>query len=184
MRANAVVVFVGKPRTGKTVELLKSIDRDKKKVLIYDLNNEPKYRKFPKMPLDKLPTWKAGKYRVFTHDAAGLLKDIADNVRNATVVLEDATSYLNSNTNAILQKLLVSRRHWNLDIFLTFHSLNRVPPLVYEMSNFIVIKKTQDSSRKLYKMDKIPNPDALIEAWKRVNASPNEFEQITIQTNA
>lgn len=184
MRANCVVVFVGRPRTGKTFYINQLIENEKKKVLIYDLNNEQKYRHYPKMDIGQLPAWKAGKYRLFTDDAEKLLDYIHLHVRNATIVLEDATSYINNNTTKILRKILVSRRHWNLDIFLTFHGLNMVPPVVFELCNFVVVKKTNDNEKKLARIDKIPNPDQLINAWKKVMKDKNEFKQITVRTHA
>lgn len=184
MRSNAVVVFVGRPLTGKTYFINQLLDQEQKKVLIYDLNNEPKYRHFPKMTVDKIPYWKSGKYRVFTPDADELLEAIQKDVRNATIVLEDATSYITANTTRILRKILVSRRHWNLDIFLTFHSLNLVPPVVFELCNYVVVKKTHDSEKKLAKIDKIPNPEQLLKAWQKVMKDKNEFKQITVQTHA
>lgn len=183
-RPNYVIVLVGAPRTGKTFYLDNLIAKEKKKVLIYDVNNEKNWRKYPQMALHQVPLWKSGKYRLFTDDTEQLFTHIYQSVRNASIVLEDATSYINNNTAAILKKILVSRRHWNLDVYLTFHGLNMVPPLVYELCNFIVVKKTNDNVRKLKRIDKIPNPDELLTAWEYVKNSKNQYEQKTVKIHA
>lgn len=183
-RPNYITVLIGAPNTGKTFELLKLINAIPKRALIFDLNNEPKYKAFPRMKLEQLPRWKGDsstKYRIFHSEPETVIQSIHDHLRNATLVLEDATSYVHGNTSKIVTKILVSRRHWNLDVFLTFHSLSVVPPVVFSMCNFIVLKKSNENMRKIKGMDKIPNPDAVLNAWHTVNAHKDPYYQKVIR---
>ena len=183
-RPNYVTVLIGAPNTGKTTELLKLIGSIGKRQLIFDLNNEPKYKTFPSMPVDRISRWRADSlktYRIFHSEPEVVIQKIHDHLRNAVLVLEDATSYIDPTTTRILRKILVSRRHWNLDIFLTFHSLATVPPLVFGMCNFIVLKKTNENAKKIKGMDKIPNPNSLLQSWEEVNTHMDPYYQKIIR---
>lgn len=182
-RQNLIVVIVGKPNTGKTFYTLRLIDKAKKKVVIFDLNNEEKYRKFKLVNTAEVVRLKSGKVRTFTNQPEQLLQAVHDHVRNAMVIFEDSTSYVNSSTTQLFRKILVSRRHWNLDIIFTFHSLNLVPPVIFELCNYVVVKKTQDTEKKLRRIDKIPNPDELLTAWRTVQASKDPYAQMTVQAH-
>ncbi|MEL6558341.1 MAG: ATP-binding protein [Bacteroidota bacterium] len=182
-RPNAVAILVGAPRTGKTTLTKKLIEASNKKVLIYDVNNEEAYDDYKRMPLKKLRGWKGGKWKVFTDDAEELIYQIYANVRNATIIFEDATSYINRDTAKYLRKILVSRRHMNLDIIFSFHSLNQVPPMIYEMSNYISLKKTNDTIQKVKGLNKLPNPDDVMKAFTKVHKSKDPFVTVTVKTN-
>ena len=182
-RANAVAILVGAPRTGKTTLTKAIIEASKKKVLIYDVNNEEAYDDFKRMPLKKIPGWRSGKFKVFTDDPEELIYQIYQNVRNATIIFEDATSYINRDTTKYLRKILVSRRHMNLDIIFSFHSLNQVPPMIYEMSNYISLKKTNDTIQKVKGLNKLPNPDDVLKAFDKVRNSKDPYITVTVKTN-
>ena len=128
-RANYVILIVGFPKTGKTtylVELIKTL----KTVLVFDFNNEEKYSFLPSMPPEKLPAWKqVGRFRIFNDDTDGFLEQLYAHAYNTAIVFEDSTAYVRSHIQDPLRKLIVSRRHRNLDLIFTFHSLNQVPPI-------------------------------------------------------
>lgn len=185
IRPNYVILVVGRPRTGKTTYILELIKRATKAVLVYDLNNEEKYWSFPQMPFEKLLSWKhKGKYRLFHDDEKELLEALNANAYNAMLVLEDATAYIQPNVQPPVKRMLVSRRHRNLDIVFTFHSFNRVPPLLFEMSNYIVIGKTNDPIHNNVSIKKVPNFERVREVWERVQSHPSEYYRETVATNA
>jgi hypothetical protein len=186
MRHNVVINRVGAPRTGKTTHVLKLIEESAtaRGVLIFDVNNEEKYQRFPLMPLDKLQHWKkTGIYRLFSDDDQAIIQALYKWAYNCLIVFEDATAYIRPNVQDEIRKLLVSRRHRGLDMLFTFHSLNRVPPLLYEMTNYIVLGKTNDPLDQSSSISKVPNFATVRAAWDRVQAhpSPYYFEQIAIQ---
>ncbi|MBO0930351.1 hypothetical protein [Fibrella aquatilis] len=185
-RANLVVLRVGFPRTGKTVHLKRLIETagQKKGVLIYDINNEAKYQDYPQITLAQLAKWKStGIYRIFSDDDQAVLAAIYKYAYNCMVVFEDATAYIKPNVQDEIRKLLVSRRHRNLDLLFTFHSLNRVPKQLYEMTNLLVLGKTSDGIENGGTLQKVPNFELVKAAWQRVQAheSRYHYEVITIQ---
>lgn len=187
MRPNYVIVLVGARRTGKTTELVKLIDKCKKKVLIYDINNEKIYRKYPQMNLSQLPAWRSGKYRIFAPPEVMLEKILECSkppapyhLRNTAIILDDASKYIFPNSTRMLKDLLVSCRHWNQDIFLTFHSISVIPPEVFTYTNYLLIKKTSENIKKIRSMDKVPNPEEVIKAWEAVVAHKDQYYQKTV----
>ena len=186
-RLNAVTVLVGAPGTGKTTYAKQIIEQmgTARGVLIYDNNREKAYRGYKSMQLEHFPYWKkTGVYRLFTGDLSALLDALYAHGRNMSLVLEDSTSYLTGNVDEIVRRLLTERRHRNLDILFTYHSLGRIPPMVYEMCNFLVIGKTNDSVAKLRELSKLPNPDQVLQTWQRVKAHPDKYYRETVVCNA
>lgn len=186
-RLNAVTVLVGAPGTGKTTYAKKIIENmgSSRGVLIFDNNREKAYREYNSMKLERFPYWKKkGVYRLFTGDLDAFLTALYDYGRNMSLVLEDSTSYLTGNVDEKVRKLLTERRHRNLDILFTYHSLSRIPPMVYEMCNFLVIGKTNDSVAKLKELSKLPNPAQVLETWQKVKASPDKYYRETVVCNA
>lgn len=185
-RANVVLIRVGYPRTGKTTHVKRLIIKagQNKGVLIYDINNEAAYKEFPVITLEQLKKWKGtGIYRLFSDDDQAVLAAIYDHAYNCMVVFEDATAYIKPNVQPEIKKLLVSRRHRNLDLLFTFHSLNRVPKLLYEMTNYLVMGKTSDGIENGGTLQKVPNYELVKAAWLRVqdHADRYHYEIIPIQ---
>jgi hypothetical protein len=126
---------------------------NKKALFIYDVNNE--YGEF------------------FPHKLLSVeeFMERAQFISKGVFVLEEATIYLNNrSTNPILIDLLTRKRHTFNTIIMVFHSMRAVPRYVYELSNHIVIFKTNDSpdmtSREL-------KDHRLEEIMIRVRASKN-----------
>ena len=156
-----------------------------KGVLIYDINNEEKYREYPVISLEQLKRWKGtGIYRLFSDDDKAVLAAIYLYAYNCMVVFEDATAYINPIVQPEIRKMLVSRRHRNLDLVFTFHSLNRVPKMLYEMTNYLVLGKTNDGIENGGTLQKVPNFELVKEAWQRVQDHPNRFHYETIAIQA
>ncbi|MEZ0610457.1 hypothetical protein ACAW74_18225 [Fibrella sp. WM1] len=186
VRHNVVILRAGAPRTGKTTHTQKLIEAASKVrgVLIFDVNNEKAYADYPLMTVQQLRKWKStGIYRLFGDDDEAVLSAIYRHAYNCMIVFEDATAYIKPNVQSEIRRLLVSRRHRNLDMLFTFHSLNRVPPLLYEMTNYLVLGKTNDGIENGGTLQKVPNFALVKEAWARVqaHASPYYYEQIAIQ---
>jgi hypothetical protein len=64
--------------------------------------------------------------------------------RHTTVVIEEATIFLEGKTESTTRKLMVDRYHRKNNIIFQFHSINSVPPRILEMSDIIVLFKTGD----------------------------------------
>lgn len=178
LRNRKIVVYAGMPGCGKTTDILKTINaflkqHPKEKVIIYDINREKAYAHFPAIDVDKIPFVKSGVYRIVSSDYEGVLKALSETFRNGLVVLEDANYYLTAARNMTLWQILVSRRHMGMDVILTFHSLARVPPYLYEMLNVICLFKTNENVDRV--KSKIPNFDKVEKIKNKINKHPNKY---------
>ena len=70
---------------------------------------------------------------------------ICDTLQNTNIVFEDATGFLRGRQAPDMARLLVKKRHSGNNYIILFHSINRVPPELLEMSNFVVLFKTNDN---------------------------------------
>jgi nucleoside-triphosphatase THEP1 len=184
-RSNKVILIIGKPEVGKTTYLKSIISNyNSNKLLINDVNNEEKYKEFPKLNIEDLERWKSGKYRVFTDDEEALFEAIYLHLYNCMIIFEDATSYMEGKVSKYIRKLLTSRRHRNMDMIFTFHSLADVPPLCYRLSNYITLFKTEDSIHNGGEIKKVPNFQKVKEVWERVNRNPSQYYYETVKTGA
>jgi hypothetical protein len=107
-----------------------------KRQYIFDLNNEY-----------LLPTDSA----INTHmrHVDGDIKkfvEVVKNLKGYNVVIEDATGFLRGRQSADFARLLVAKMHAKNNYFILFHSLNRVPPELMEMANFVALFKTNDNA--------------------------------------
>lgn len=73
----------------------------------------------------------------------------AKKIKNTNIVWEDATGYVRGKQQKELIQLVQQRRHsFNNWIFL-FHSINRIPPEIFEFSNYVFIFKTGDNLKAI-----------------------------------
>jgi len=122
-------LIVGGTGTGKSTFVKKHLDTiDKKAIFLYDVNAEYKpYFPFPLIELEDFA-------------------DKATKIENGVIVFEEATIFFsNRSSSDALRKLLVRKRHTNVVVFLIFHSLRTIPRYVYDLCNFVVLFRTNDS---------------------------------------
>jgi ABC-type multidrug transport system ATPase subunit len=122
-------LIVGGTGSGKTTFTKKALAKVHPNArFIYDVNNE--YKEFFDYPLKD--------FDEFIY--------IASTLKNAFIVFEEATIFLNNkSSNKILIDILVRKRHTNNTIFLVFHSLRSIPRYVFDLSNILVLHKTNDN---------------------------------------
>lgn len=122
-------IIVGATGMGKTTftkNALKKLHKDS--ILLYDVNNE--YKDIYPKPFIKFEKF----------------CELSERVSNAVIVFEEATIFLDSRGNNFsLKDVLVRKRHTNNTIFLVFHSLRLVPRYIFDLSNYVVLHKTNDS---------------------------------------
>lgn len=135
--------------------------------------------KIPSVPVCKIQDYKGGKFRCvpesddIDEDFERLIKHCSTLV-NVSVIAEDCTTFLGSHSHKLLKKLLVEKRHTNMQYFLLFHSFNRIPNFVYELSNWVVFGKTNESPEDIYQMFKSRKLAILV---SKVNRSENLHEK-------
>lgn len=123
------IIFVGGTGTGKSTLIKERLKPVHKGCLhIYDINNE--YTAFYDKPL---PSFKR-----FSTQATKLT--------DAIIVYEEATIFLsNKGSDSQVREILVRKRHTNNTVFFVFHSLRTIPKWVFDLSNYLVLLKTNDS---------------------------------------
>lgn len=69
------------------------------------------------------------------------------NVSNAIIAIEEATIFLsNRGSNSDVRDFLVSARHRNNTFFLVYHSLRSIPRYVFDLIDYIILLKTNDTA--------------------------------------
>lgn len=67
-------------------------------------------------------------------------------VKNAVIVVEEATIFLNNRGFDIdFVDTIVRARHTNNTIILVFHSLRALPKYIFDLMNYVVLLKTNDN---------------------------------------
>lgn len=183
-RLNKTIIIAGAPGHGKTTKILELIKNYPKKVLIYDVNNEKAYSQFPLIQVNEIKNHSWGVARVFSTDIKTVVKTIDEHFWNGLVVFEDATKYLPSGVANVdyWRSIFTNYRHRNRDYFFTFHSLKRIPPFVYEMSNYLTLFKTREQFDGALK--KVPNFNVVQTAYNKVQKAKDKFYNVTVSTGA
>jgi hypothetical protein len=136
-------LVIGAPGSGKTPFVKQMIEG--KKCLIFDIQNEYGNRvKYPgQTPCNITNNTTADRSR-YTGDDINQFINLCFKKENTICVFEEATAFFQGKTAKLTNRLLINRYHTrNVYLFL-FHSINRVPPGIMEMSNYAVLFKTND----------------------------------------
>lgn len=162
------IILAGGTGTGKSTFVSERLSKvpNKKSIQLYDVNNEAIYKPYIFTPF--------GSFEKFSRSAKGL--------SDSVIVFEEATIFLsNRGTNDDLRNILVRKRHTNVTVFLVFHSLRTVPRWIYDLSNFIVLFKTNDNEKLIE--TRFEN-ELLTECFLRVQENskqnPHYFETFSI----
>ena len=180
MRLNIVTLVIGMPGTGKTTTLKKLIKQNSKKALIIDEKDDPSWKNIPRVPPHALNAWKKGTKRIFEPDIKEVLALIAKHVRNAILVFDDASGYLDYFREKNLRRILIDRRHYNLDIFFTFHSLSMCSIDIYNNANYILLFKTNDTEKRIKKLEKLPCGEKILKAFSILQKEKDKHKNILI----
>jgi Cdc6-like AAA superfamily ATPase len=122
-----LILYIGHTGTGKTHRVKTLLKQTKKDVYCFDVNDEYKEHK---REIDD--------FKLFLENCK--------NLRDHNIIFEDATGYLKGQTIEDMRKLIVAKRHKKNNIIMLFHSINSVPPFIFELANYIVLMKTADEA--------------------------------------
>lgn len=94
--------------------------------------------------------------------------DRVKDVRNSTIVFEEATTLFKYRSPMEITKLLVqsSTRHKNNNIFFVFHGLIYVPDDILTLCNYMFLKRTKGNPTSVLK--KYDNYPEIIEAYQSI----------------
>lgn len=157
-------ICVGKRGCGKTTVSKQLLEARPKGMpcIIYDVNNE--YKDF--YPED------------FEDFDVFLMKISGEEIRRHYILVEEATIFFSTQSNFFeMKNLLVRARHTGNIIQLNFHSFSSVPKGIYNLLDYVIIFKTNDTLKNV--TDRFDNP-GVIEAYKEAIASPDEHFYKTV----
>lgn len=169
MRQTHCIVIAGAPGTGKTTLALNHVVEYPKKALIITSNSyDPKYKRFVKIGVQHISKFRNTNNKVILEatDFTSLFSLIRDNVRNALLVLDDSRFFVDARLQRELEQILINRRHYNLDIIIICHSLNKVPISIWPYATGIVLFYTTDSPDNIRK--EVPNRADVIKLITRL----------------
>lgn len=135
---------------------------------VFDVNNEY-----------MLPDDKGHLYSKCRHIDCDIKKFISNckQIRNSNIVIEDATGFLRGKQFKEFAQLLAAKIHQQNNYIILFHSINRVPPELMEMANYVVLFKTVDNEDVINKKFKNLR---LTKAFLRLKSKP-DFSNETIK---
>ena len=160
MRDAKVFCIVGGRGTGKTYFLEQTLSRSN--TVVFELvktNRWPDYEK--KFYQD----FEAGRINY---------KEIA----NKKIVFEDATSYVNSNMKNSLKQLIVYSKQLGSDVFVVFHSINIIPPFMWNMMNYIELFNCVKPRETAINADYYPE---IMRKWEKLQKG-KRYLHYTIET--
>ncbi|RFZ84775.1 hypothetical protein DYU05_03985 [Mucilaginibacter terrenus] len=177
-------IVVGRKGTGKSTKLAKiaSAYPADSKVLIIDVNGSPAYNQFKEITINQVKLLRKGVVRLLGTPSTETLLIIARDFRDGLVIFEDCTKYIEGNVRPEIKTFLVDHRMFRVDLIFTFHSLKRVPPFFWEMISYVTLLKTQETfSQGMYR-NRVPNYEKVLAAFNKVNAHPDNYYSITVET--
>lgn len=150
-------IVIGAPGEGKTPfckAMIGGADtgREERRCFIFDINNEygPRTKYAGQTPFNISVNPREGRARYIGSDIRHFIT-LAMVRQNTVVIMEEATAFFEGKTNQETRRMIINRAHTgNVYVFL-FHSINSVPPRIMEISNYVVLFKTNDERDTVYR---------------------------------
>lgn len=162
------IIIAGGTGTGKSTFVEERLSKvpNKKNIHLYDVNNENIYKPYVYEPF--------GSFEKFSKRGKSLIDSV--------IVFEEATIFLsNRGTNDDLRNILVRKRHTNVTVFLVFHSLRTVPRWIYDLSNYIILFKTNDNEKLIEtRFENELLTDCFLRVQKNSVQNPHYYETFSI----
>ena len=181
-RINQVGCILGRRGTGKTTYGRQIMDAYKKKhphmkQIIFDTLDHPSYRDIPYIPPHLLARWKKpNTYRTWSSETDKMLL-LASNLRNALIIFEDATKYVNKVIQKPLRSLIMDSKQKNLDIIFMFHGFSYMPPEMTRIVDYLTIFKCDNPA---YRKSDIVGYETIAAAYDKVMQSKNPYAKETV----
>lgn len=127
-----LILVIAHTGQGKTT-FVKNYLKKASKSLVFDVNNEYKDLSFD---TEDDNARFVGDYRDFV--------ELVGTKTNTVCVFEEATGFFKGRISQDMTKQIIAKRHTGNQFIFLFHSIQRVPKELIELSNFIVMFKTND----------------------------------------
>lgn len=171
-RLSKVYLLIGKKGTGKTFFTKQLMKKYPQKVLVFDTFDHPDYRGIVKdMPIEKLPQWKSGIYRILSTDPERDLPIVFDNIYNCLLVLEDAKRYISDNPPKYIKQLFIENKNRSVDVIIQYHFLRDASLYAVGQSQHLVMFQVKDN------MEGRP-PDKWATWWDEITVKQNKIREL------
>lgn len=139
-------VVIGAPGKGKSPFVQQFIEG--RRCFVFDIQNEYGQRtKYPgQKPIGLSNNPNDSRARYISDDITAF-QMMCLQKRDTVLVFEEATIFFQGQAGKLTRKLLVNRFHTGNVYMFLFHSINRVPPVIMEMCNYVVLFQTLDQER-------------------------------------
>jgi hypothetical protein len=180
-RQNLVGLVIGGRGVGKSTYLKQLADsQTAKKVLIYDTDDNRIWT-YPKVELHQLKRWVSGKYKLIDTNSEAVINEMNAYLNDALVLVEDATKYIGSSLSKTLKNFILATKQRNIDLIFTFHSFRKVPPDLFNFSNYITMFKTGEDIAQF--RAKIPSFERVQQIYGEIQAHPSRYHNKTLIIN-
>lgn len=163
---------IGAPGMGKS-EFAKNLILGRR-CLVFDVQNEygTRTKYSGQTPLNLSTNNNDLRSRVVNLDVKNFL-GLCKKKQNTICVFEESTGFFKGNIGRDTSQLILSRMHSKNTYLFLWHSINRVPPEIMEMSNYVVLYKTNDERDNVKR-----KYSRLLPAYDIIQQEPNGFKLI------
>ena len=182
-RLNSTIALIGTKGTGKSTFLLELLKAsDKKKAIIFDMDDNEVFHQYESVAANLIPRVKDGNiFRVIDIDFEKVLDEMA-NFWNGLLVFDDATKYLSGIFPKKMRNLILASKQRNVDIVLTFHTFRCIHPDLFSLTNFLELFKTGERIMDIPSVKgKLPKLEEVAKLKDSVEKHPNKFYHKTIE---
>lgn len=179
-RQSKMYIIVGKNGTGKTYFVRQFLQRSSRRALIMNPTNEDKWDEFEPIKADdgkEIKEFKGIrqlKARLVFGDMAPeyrrMLRLVWDKYENGVLVMDDCREMVEAKLSKEVGSVMRGFRQHNMDVFAMFHSINQVPPMVWDHVTYLVLFYTQDNLDKVKKKLPTQRIGAIEQASIKVNS--------------
>lgn len=179
-----ITALVGARGTGKSTKANAIISartkQEEGKVLIIDTIDHQGYQHIERIIPSELPYFKKGVARMYGSNIEEMLNAVSESYYNGLLVIEDSRKFLGWTLKDTHRAMLIDSKQKGVDILLMFHSFGQFIREITDFIDYIVIFHTQESLQRVKTKIDFEN---VVEAWKKVQESPNKYENATVRIN-
>lgn len=143
---SSMYVVIGAPGMGKSPFAQKMIEG--RKCLVFDVQNEYglKTKYIGQKAINLSSNVNDPRARFIGFDIKTFTLSAMKRIESV-IIMEEATAFFRGKQSQLTSQLVIGRKHTKNVLVFLFHSINRVPPEIMEMCEYVVLLKTNDEER-------------------------------------
>lgn len=162
-------IVVGAPGTGKSTFIRQEVVEKRPKVLVVTPDTS-EWRQLPEVHNKQEIYSLTGKARYVCASKKDFIENVVGKFYGGVLVMDDAMSYLDFQTEDTMRYLQIRRRQLGIDIYFVGHGLTQIPPQLFTFTSWIILFATTDnfSGRRNRMTEQAYN--RVVEAQKELNS--------------